>query len=302
MQLIRDTRFCVTNWSALKRRDWPSMVACANQIGPVKWSWPKRVTPLSIKYLLNASETYEIAGRAVTVDPNSYLIINEGTEYASHVDSQTDVETASIFIGPELFDDVFSTLSLLPEEILSDPDKESRSTVNFIERLYPKDQSVVPALLHIRRLVNNGGSDNQLQEAMHVLVEKLILMQAGVKLEIERLDFAKASTREEVYRRLHLCRDFMLSNLHRSQSLEETANVAGFARHHFLRVFKEVFGTTPNQYLIKERLNKARHLVKSTNKSISEICLDVGFESLSSFSSSYRRLFALSPQQDRQAT
>lgn len=301
MQVIRDTRFCVTNWSALDRKHWPSMVACANQVGPIKWSWPKRVTPLSVKYLLNSSETYELDGRSVTVDPGSYLIINEGTEYASHIESQSDVETASVFISPELLDDVLASVSLAPDQLLTDSNI-SPPGINFVERLYPSDDRVVPALLNIRKLVNSESSDVQIQEAMHILVENLLLMQAGIKLDIDNLDFAKSSTREEIYRRLHICRDFMLSNLGKSQSLEEIAAVAGFARHHFLRVFREVFGQTPHQYLTKVRLDKARQLVKRTDRSISEICLDVGFESLSSFSALYRRNFQLSPQQDRQKT
>lgn len=276
------------------------MVACASQLGPVKWSWPKRVTPLSIKYLLNASETYELSGRTVTVDPGSYLIINEGTEYASHVDSQSGVETASVFISPELLEDVMASISSSADQLLTNPNT-SASPINFVERLYPRDEKVVPALLNIRKLVNSGGNDAQIQEAMHILVENLLLMQAGVRLEIDKLDFVKSSTRDEIYRRLHICRDYMLSDISKTQNLEEIAAIAGFARHHFLRVFREVFGITPHQYLMKVRLDKARALVKSTNRSISEICLDVGFESLSSFSSLYRRNFQLSPQKDRQA-
>lgn len=301
MQVIRDTRFCVTNWSALNRKQWPSMVACATQVGPIKWSWPTRVTPLSVKYLLNASETYELSGRAVTVDPGSYLIINEGTEYASHVDSQSNVETASVFISPELLEDVLASLSLSTDQLLVDPSK-TPAQVNFVERLYPRDEKVVPALLNIRRLVNTAGNDAQIQEAMHILVENLLLMQAGIKLEIDGLGFAKASTRDEIYRRLHVCRDFMLSNLNKNQDLEEVAAIAGFARHHFLRVFREVFRLTPHQYLMKARLDKARQFVKTTDRSISEICLDVGFESLSSFSALYKRNFQLSPQQDRHSS
>lgn len=300
MKVIRDTNFCVTNWSALSRRQWPSLLACANQIGPIKWSWPKRVTPLAVKYLLNASETYELAGRVVTTDPGSYLIINEGTEYASHVDSQKDVETACVFISPELVENVLASISLSTDQLLTDPHKTSPS-INFVERLYPRDDRVVPSLLNIRKLVHSGGTDAQIQEGMHVLVENLLLMHAGIKSEIDQLSFAKAKTREEIYRRLHICRDFMLSNLEKTQSLEEIAAVAGFARHHFLRVFRQVFGTTPHQYLTGLRLDKARQMVRTTDKPISQICLDVGFESVSSFSTLYSRSFQLSPIRDRQA-
>jgi AraC family transcriptional regulator len=299
MKLVRDTQFCVTNWSALKRREWPNMVACAKQTGPIRWSWPKRFTPLSVKCLIKSAETYELPHRTVTVDQDSYLIINEGTEYASHIDSNDDVETASVFITSELCSEVLATMNMSNERLI-DADLQDRP-VTFVERLYPRDDKLISILTNIHSLTNSTASDLQLQQQMYVLTEHLLLLHERVNQEIHQLQFSRASTREEIYKRLHICRDYMASNLDRTLALDELATVAGFAPHHLLRMFKEVFDSTPHKYLMQLRLVKARQLVLNTNKQITEICASVGFESVTSFSALYKRNFLVSPLQDRQS-
>lgn len=227
MKIVRDTRFCVTNWSALNRKEWPNMVACAKQTGPIRWSWPKRHTPLSVKCLIKSAETYELPNRSVTVDQDSYLIINEGTEYASHIDSNDDVETASVFITSELCSEVLATMNL-SNDTLMDRQLDERS-VTFIERLYPRDDKLISILTNIHSLTNSTASDLELQQQMYALTEHLLLLHDRVNQEIQQLRFARASTRDEIYRRLHICRDYMSSNLDRALTLEELATVGGFA-------------------------------------------------------------------------
>jgi AraC family transcriptional regulator len=299
MKVVKDTRFCVTNWSALNRKDWPSVVACAKQTGPITWEWPKRVTPLSIKCLIKSSETYELPGRAVTVDPNSFFIINEGTEYSSSINSTSDVETASVFISSDLLKEVASSLSSTEERLLSDPLVEFESSIQFTERLYPQDSQIVPTLRKIHQLANQDGGEAKLQEQMYLLTEHLLQLNRSVRTEIQSLDFVRASTREEVYRRLYACRDYMISNLSQPQDLTDVAAVSGFAPHHFLRLFRKVFGTTPHQYLTRLRLDKAKQLVQCTDRSISEICFDLGFDSIPSFSTLYKKFHSVSPKNHR---
>ena len=300
MSIVRDTRFCVTNWSAMQREQWPNMVACAKHVGPTTWSWPKRVTPLSVKCLLRSAETYELPGRSVTVDNDSYLIINEGTEYSSHIESTADVETATVFIAPATIADVFASMRNGNQKQL---DSEVPTTpVNFVERFYPRDERLIAILTVIHNSTNSSAEDIEIQQQLFALTEHLLLVHEKVNQEIDALKFTKASTREEIYKRLHIARDYMLSNLSQSQNLEQIATLAGFAPHHFLRLFKEVFGTTPHQYLLTMRLDKARSLVRNSTASVNEICADVGFSSLGSFSSLYKKKFLLSPLKDRQAT
>ncbi|MBX9668330.1 MAG: AraC family transcriptional regulator [Candidatus Obscuribacterales bacterium] len=297
MNIVRDTRFCVTNWSAIKREQWPNMVACAKHVGPTTWSWPKRVTPLSIKCLLNSAETYELPGRTVTVNNDSYLIINEGTEYSSYIDSVADVETATVFIAPTTVADVFASLRYPNHKQLDE--EVPLPSVHFVERLYPRNDQLISILTAIHKRTNSSAEDIEIQQLLYALIEHLASVHDGVNGEIDALKFTKASTREEVYRRLYIARDYMLSDLSQKQNLEQIATLAGFAPHHFLRLFKEVFATTPHQYLLSMRLEKAKALLHHSKLSVNEICADTGFASLSSFSSLYKKKFQVSPLKDR---
>ena len=67
--------------------------------------------------------------------------------------------------------------------------------------------------------------------------------------------------------------------------LTEISKQACLSRYHFLRLFRETFDTTPRQYLIKRRIDKAKELLRVPSLSVTEVCFEVGFQSLGSFSS-----------------
>lgn len=81
--------------------------------------------------------------------------------------------------------------------------------------------------------------------------------------------------------------------------LAQIANAACYAPHHFHRLFKREVGMTPHQYVTFRRLQEARKLLIETDQSITEICFAVGFESLGSFSSLFRRYTGHSPSRFR---
>ena len=64
---------------------------------------------------------------------------------------------------------------------------------------------------------------------------------------------------------------------------------------HFARCFREAYGTTPHQYLIARRMERACFLLRETDRPVTEISLDVGFRSLGSFSATFSRWLGVSP-------
>jgi AraC-like DNA-binding protein len=70
---------------------------------------------------------------------------------------------------------------------------------------------------------------------------------------------------------------------------------AHFSRYHFIRTFRRHLFETPHQYIIRKRIEKARELLALSDLSITEICLEVGFESLGSFSTLFHRVVGWSP-------
>jgi AraC family transcriptional regulator len=78
--------------------------------------------------------------------------------------------------------------------------------------------------------------------------------------------------------------------------LADLANSVGLSPYHFLRVFRARTGTTPHQYLIGARLRLAVKLLLDTQRSVTEIGYDVGFQDLSNFANTFRRVVGCSPR------
>ncbi|MFI9401636.1 helix-turn-helix transcriptional regulator [Nocardia sp. NPDC052316] len=79
--------------------------------------------------------------------------------------------------------------------------------------------------------------------------------------------------------------------------LEELAAAAGVSKYHFLRAFAAVYGLTPAAYLAERRIERAQDLLRSTNVTVTEVCMLVGYSSLGSFSSKFRQLVGVSPSE-----
>ncbi|MDX6504471.1 MAG: hypothetical protein QOE29_1596, partial [Gaiellaceae bacterium] len=79
------------------------------------------------------------------------------------------------------------------------------------------------------------------------------------------------------------------------------ARAAHLSPAHFSREFRRVFGETPHQYLLTRRLERAAELLRNTDRSVIEICLMVGLQSVGSFTTSFGRLFGRSPTAYRAA-
>jgi AraC-like DNA-binding protein len=82
--------------------------------------------------------------------------------------------------------------------------------------------------------------------------------------------------------------------------LSEVARQACLSPSHFHRRFREVFRETPNQYLQRKRLEHAGRLLERDDFSVTDVCLETGFESVTSFSGLFRRSFGCSPREYRQ--
>jgi AraC-like DNA-binding protein len=77
------------------------------------------------------------------------------------------------------------------------------------------------------------------------------------------------------------------------------ARVAHVSPAHFIRTFKATFGETPHRYLQRRRVERAMYLLRTTDLSITDICLDVGFTSIGTFGRTFRDIVGESPSQHR---
>ena len=69
-----------------------------------------------------------------------------------------------------------------------------------------------------------------------------------------------------------------------------------YSPYHFIRLFKELYGITPNQYIIKKRMERAKELL-SQEMQVSDVCMQIGYESLQSFSRTFKSIIGTTPTQ-----
>ena len=84
-------------------------------------------------------------------------------------------------------------------------------------------------------------------------------------------------------------------------TVDDLAAAAGLSRAHFSREFRRAFGVSPHAYLLTRRLERAATLLRTTDRSVAEICLSVGLLSVGSFTTSFTRAFGRSPTAYRAA-
>ena len=100
---------------------------------------------------------------------------------------------------------------------------------------------------------------------------------------------------EQFNRRLLRARDAMDGAYAQPLDIERLAGIAHVSEDHFIRAFRATFGETPHRYLQRRRVERAMFLLRETEREITDICLDVGFNSLGTFSRTFREIVGESP-------
>ena len=104
---------------------------------------------------------------------------------------------------------------------------------------------------------------------------------------------------EDNNRRLLRARDAMDRSYAEPLDVPTLARIAHVSEAHFIRSFRAAFGETPNRYLQRRRVERAMWLLRSTDRSVTDICMDVGFASLGTFSRVFRDIVGETPSQHR---
>jgi AraC-like DNA-binding protein len=102
-------------------------------------------------------------------------------------------------------------------------------------------------------------------------------------------------------RHLLRARDLIDARYREPLDVPTLARAAHASPAHFAREFRRAFGETPHQYLMTRRLERAASLLRSTDHSVAEICMEVGLSSVGSFTTSFKRTYGATPTAYRAA-
>ena len=107
---------------------------------------------------------------------------------------------------------------------------------------------------------------------------------------------------ERQNRRMLRARDAMDRQFAEPLDISALARIAHVSEAHFIRTFRATFGETPHRYLQRRRVERSMWLLRETDRSVTDICLDVGFNSLGTFSRTFRDIVGVSPIGYRRGT
>ena len=113
--------------------------------------------------------------------------------------------------------------------------------------------------------------------------------------ELERL-FSEISLPVKNYTLIRQSKAFMEQYYSQKIELNDLAKAAFMSRFHYVRVFKQMYGVTPRSYLKDMRISKAKELLKEGH-SITDTCIEVGYESLATFSITFKKSVGYSPRE-----
>ncbi|MCA9691070.1 MAG: helix-turn-helix transcriptional regulator [Myxococcales bacterium] len=249
--------------------------------------------PLSIKSMVRGCGRWRTGDGVFLVEPGQLLILNEGQRYSFTIDAEAEIETFCPFFAPRLVREAIRARGPLIR-LLDAPDDIDAAPPTFVERLRPESPRIGRGLAALRAALDGDEAGDRLLDLLDaVLAESL-----AERAEIAALPAVRKATRDELYRRVHRARDFIHASLDAPLSLAQLARVAAMSTYHFHRAFRAIVGETPGRYVTERRLLAARRLLATTGRSVTDVCLDVGFSSLGTFSSAYRRRFGVAPSRD----
>jgi AraC family transcriptional regulator len=250
--------------------------------------------PLSLKSVVRGQVVWTIEGRELVVDPETFLILNAGQKYSMEIEAPRAVETCCAFFQQGFVEGVALDMSSPLEASLEAPGREAPG-LKFLSRLHgDRNGRILPRLRSLAERCVNQLQPSGFEEDFLILSQELTTLHVETAAQIARVPAARRSTREELFRRLQIAREYLQGNANERLSLEDVAREACLSRYHLHRAFKATFRQTPHAYLTGLRLNRARALLRE-GWTVTEASLEVGFASMSAFSRLFRAHFGVSP-------
>jgi len=245
-------------------------------MGPGDTPFIEQHTRHSLSYVRSGSFGYNTRGRSHELVAGSVMVGHAGDEYScSHDHHVCGDECLSFQLSPSLTDD----MGLRKDALL-------------IACVPPTPELMVYG--ELAQAAGRGDSDIGIDEAAMLFVNRFIEATSGK---------AQKATPTTARDRRRAVESALWIDAHadRSVDLQSTAKAAGVSPFHFLRMFSNVLGVTPHQYLVRARLRHAARFLADDARSITSIAFDVGFGDLSNFVRTFHRAAGVSPRRFRDA-
>ena len=250
--------------------------------------------PLSIKTVLDGEVAWIVNGRELVVDRSSFLIIAAGEKYSMHIDAPKAVETCCVFFAPGFVEQVALDVTSPLEEALDAPDRAG-CALPYLSALHgDRERALAGRVQSLAARCRGALVPSGFEEDFLMLAGDLLGFYRQIAEEAARIPAIRDGTRQELYRRLLVGREYLHSHSSGAVSLAAVARTACLSPYHFHRGFTQAFQQTPHAYLTGLRLDRARRMLEAGSSAL-DACLDAGFSSPSAFSRLFRSRYGQAP-------
>jgi AraC family transcriptional regulator len=256
--------------------------------------------PLSFFSNIKGHSYLSAGGKKVKVNQQSFFVSNHAQHYSLEIDNQEETEIFNFHLGHSYWEDFVLPFLLKEETLLDEPFDKLKNSFELPNTLFLKNEQLNNILQSLyQRLIAFKIEKLELEEKIYPLCVQLLKIREDLNQQIHGFSATKYSTRQEIFKRISLSTDYILSNPETNFSLEELSGVSCLSKFHFLRAFKQIYKITPHQFVLKVRLQKAQQLLKESPFTASEVGLMCGFDELSSFSRLFKKWMGVSPEKFR---
>ncbi|WP_312305419.1 helix-turn-helix domain-containing protein [Chryseobacterium sp.] len=223
-------------------------------------------------------------GQSILVAPGETMVIDFPEA------DNTPTQCISLSLNPDFIENSLNYLNYNLPKV----DESSQWNIQLDEYFLFNNQALASATNNIMRIAMDDNSQKDIM-ADFALKELLIrLMQTQARSMVEKNIVKNRS-------RIGFVVDYIKRNLHQKLSIDSIAKLAYVSKSNFFKMFKDEFGTSPNDFILQERINKAKELLASQN-SIKETAYQTGFSDTNYFTRVFKQLVGVTPKnyQNRQ--
>ncbi|MCA3260815.1 MAG: helix-turn-helix transcriptional regulator [Telmatospirillum sp.] len=246
--------------------------------GPGDSTFEERHEDMSISAVVEGTFNYRSAAGRATLHPGALLLGNAGAGFECGHDHSAGDRCISFQISADAFEEVAASIAC-------------RSRFRFPVAMLPASNGRLPLLARIENFAAKA-DPLALDAFAYGLAEDAIAAASG---QVPRA--VRPSARDE--RRVGAALRHIEAHLDAALRLDALASAAATSKYHFLRVFRQIVGSTPHQYVLVQRLRRAARRLENSAAPISTIAFDAGFGDLSTFNARFRAVFGASPSRYR---
>jgi AraC family transcriptional regulator len=253
---------------------------------------------VGIKYVIEGTEHYEISGTGHRVKTGRYLLVNAERKFGIALPyCAIPVRGMCVKISTALLHDVQRSFSETEERLLDLPEECADAQPDFPEFIHQPGDALGNLLGAIAKKIQpeNGRVIENDETLFSGIARALLLSQRLIRETALQIPARKTATRIELYRRIAHAKSIMDEAPESVGQISALAREATLSEFHFMRCFRQLFGISPHQYLIRQRIKKAGELISAKQMPIGEIALRCGFSDLQVFSKAFRKHFGIPP-------